>query len=72
MYRNSKIATNARLHECIIAENCEVGNNVEIGKLAVVGPNCKIADSTTVLPGSRIWPDLWVEGHIHGIVRTRI
>ncbi len=72
MYQNSKIASNAHLQECIIAENCEVGNRVEIGKLAVVGPNCKIADSTVVLPGSKIWPDLWVEGQISGIVRTKI
>lgn len=71
MYQNSKIASNAHLQECIIAENCEVGNKVEIGKLALVGPNCKIADSTTVLPGSKIWPDLWVEGQIDGIVRTK-
>ncbi|MGQ9721158.1 MAG: sugar phosphate nucleotidyltransferase [Candidatus Jordarchaeum sp.] len=70
-YQNSKIDSNARLQECIIAENCELGNNVEIGKLAVVGPNCKIADYTTVLPGSRIWPDLWIEGQIDGIVRTK-
>lgn len=72
MYRNSKIACSAYLQECIVAENCEVGKNVEIGKLAVVGPNCKIEDSTTVLPGSRIWPDLCIEGQISGIVRTRI
>lgn len=71
MYQNSKIASNAHLQECIIAENCEVGNKVEIGKLALVGPNCKIADSTTVLPGSKIWPNLWVEGQIDGIVRTK-
>ncbi|MEM3586825.1 MAG: NDP-sugar synthase [Candidatus Jordarchaeaceae archaeon] len=71
-YKNSKIASGAYLQECIIAENCDVGNRVEIGKLAVVGPNCKIEDATTVLPGSRIWPDLWIEGQISGIVRTRI
>jgi NDP-sugar pyrophosphorylase family protein len=71
-YRDSKIASGAHLQECIVAENCEVGNRVEIGKLAVVGPNCKIEDLTTVLPGSRIWPDLCIEGQISGIVRTRI
>jgi mannose-1-phosphate guanylyltransferase/phosphomannomutase len=58
VYENSSIGTDAVLDTCIVAENCKIGDRVQIERNAVVGAGTELGDNSYLAAESKVGP--WI------------
>jgi len=54
LWEGSKIAENCNLDHCLVGRNCRISNDVNVGKLAVIGSNNIIESGKTIKAEKRI------------------
>jgi mannose-1-phosphate guanylyltransferase/phosphomannomutase len=63
VYENTRIGHNAILDTCVVAENCKIGDRVQIERDAVVGAGTELGDNSRVAAESRVGPWTVVQPH---------
>jgi len=63
VYENTRIGHNAVLDACVVAENCEIGDRVQIERDAVVGAGTELGDNSHMAAESRVGPWTVVQPH---------
>lgn len=71
IYKDVYIGSHSQLCDCIIDEGCNVGNDVRIGNMSIIGARCEIGQFANICNGSRVWPNIKVEPKsvVKGFVR---
>jgi bifunctional N-acetylglucosamine-1-phosphate-uridyltransferase/glucosamine-1-phosphate-acetyltransferase GlmU-like protein len=72
VYENTRIGNNAILNTCIVAENCRVGDRVQIERNAVVGAGTELGSYSHLAAESRVgpWTVLQPRTTVEGAVTT--
>jgi NDP-sugar pyrophosphorylase family protein len=71
IYRNTHIGSSSWLNDCIVDEGCNIGNNVRIVDMSIIGARCEIGHFVSIQDGSRVWSDIKVTPRsvVKGFVR---
>jgi len=71
VYEETEIGVGSHLDNCIVAEKCKVGSDVNIHEMAMIGASCEIEDSVKLLRGSRVWPKIRIaqKSVVQGLVK---
>jgi len=72
VYENTQIGYNAILDACVVAENCKIGNRVQIERETLVGAGAELGDNTHLTAGSRVGPGVLVRpgARVEGTIAT--
>jgi len=63
VYENTRIGHNAVLDACVVAENCKIGDGVQIEREAVVGAGTELGKNSHLAADSRVGPWTVVQPH---------
>ena len=63
VYENTRIGHNAILDACIVAENCKIGDRVQIERDAVVGAGTELGNNSHLSADARVGPWTVVQPH---------
>lgn len=73
VYEETQIGTESYLNNCIIAEKCRLGSNVEIDDMSILGASCEIGDYARLHEGSKVWPRIRIAKNsvVHGFIKNQ-
>lgn len=70
IFKNNYIGEESWLEECVVADDNEVGSNVKVEKMSIIGKGCRIGDNVRIMNNSKIGPYFEIEANrvVEGVI----